>query len=101
MTAHYLHLPLESNEHGEITDARGHNVLDAWFLASEDGPDAVLTEAEHEARAAARAAEVVRRVNLHDELIEALRIAFSHVDRDTHGNDHALVAAVLAKVEGR
>jgi len=44
---------------------------------------------------------VLRRLDLHDELVEALRVAFNHVDRDTHGNDHALVAAVLAKVEVR
>lgn len=34
------------------------------------------------------------------ELLEALRVAFGHVDRDTHWNDHALIAAVLAKLEG-
>lgn len=39
------------------------------------------------------------KVRVHDELVEALRVAFGHVDRDTHGNDHAMVASVLAKVD--
>jgi len=33
------------------------------------------------------------------EAVELLRVAFSHVDRDTHCNDHALITAFLAKID--
>lgn len=74
------------------------NILDAvGFIATTLRPDSsVGTQADYD-----RAAEIVRRVNLHDELVATLREARSLLAaREVIDAEQAL-AAVLAKVEGR
>lgn len=99
-----LKLPLHSDDCGVIYDADGHEVCDAWGLDEETDLAGTVTATTHtlgerSACAAARAAEVCRRVNLHDELVVILR----HLDRRGGlGLDmHEQIRAVLAKVEAR
>jgi len=96
-----LELPLTAGTQAkfdvaDILSATGEMVGSAWCLTGRN-PD--LSEEERPKVAAARAAEIVRRVNLHDELVEALRFYMENA-LDGYGNNlSARAAAVLAKLE--
>lgn len=101
-----LHTPLTTDDDGTLIDARGHEIADLWVI-DENGRMRVSDASEAAMRE--RAAEIVRRCNLHDELVEALRESTDLVPRIS-GDDPmgpALadwlrnVRSVLAKVEPR
>lgn len=73
------------------------NILDAvGFIATTLQPGSeVGTQADYD-----RAAEIVRRVNLHEELVEAVRELRDYYTATT-GLPACKANAVLAKVEGR
>lgn len=89
----------------DILSATGEMVGSAWCLPGRN-PD--LSEEERPKVAAARAAEIVRRVNLHDELVEALRAAENFIvgfegDSMQEGIADllALMREAIAKAEAR
>lgn len=98
-----LNLPLAARkEDRTIVEANGSILADVWW--HDDAPNN-----KWNADANARAAEIVRRVNLHDELANALsRLAYAlHGKGDRRGVLHDVPAAlenadaVLAKLEAR
>lgn len=81
-----LNLPLAARkEDRTILEATGSILADVWW--HDDAPNN-----KWNADANARAAEIVRRVNLHDDLVEALRLA-----REAHlAGDADALAGILA-----
>lgn len=93
MTA--LHTPLTTDEDGTITDARGHEILDLWVI---DEHGRMRVNDANEAAMRERAAEIVLRCNLHDQLVDALRKAKTCM-LSTEVRD--VVNAALDKADGR
>lgn len=79
---------------------RRHITTQGTTVTIVDANDETVALFEHQRLDGGNAAEIVRRVNLHDELVAALREL-----RDYYTSDTRLPAckanAVLAKVEGR
>lgn len=105
-----LKLPLHSDDCGVIYDADCHEVCDAWGLDEEADLAGTVTATTHtlgerSASAAARAAEVCRRVNLHDDLVAMLERTADEIGRADFGTVTLLpqIEALVkrAKVEGR
>lgn len=67
-----LHTPLTTDEDGTITDARGHEILDLWVI---DEHGRMRVNDANEAAMRERAAEIVLRCNLHDELVALVKDA--------------------------
>lgn len=90
-----LSMPLRSNEVGVIIDRNGDCIADVWHRTLNGAPADEEDDAEAEELANLRAAEIVRRLNLHDELVQALRaLTVGHALRSV-----SRAIAVLAKVE--
>ena len=88
--------PLRFDDNALITDESGDSVADCYTVDF-GRKDSV-----------AHAAEIVRRVNLHDELVEALRLALQGIDVATTKGGPEFIAnvftgdkcrAILAKVD--
>jgi len=64
-----------------------------WSASAQDCASAVDREMDYRSRLVVAERE-------RDELRKALQIAFQHIDKETHCNDHAKVAAALAQGKG-
>jgi len=108
-----LNLPLTSNDEGQIIDAQGREIADCWAV---DERGNIRVNDSTVPAMQATAAEIVRRVNLHEELVEALREAKDAAQAFTDPEDEMpqdtgefrdlkesliRIRAVLAKVEAR
>ncbi len=91
-----LNLPLKaSSDDRTISEASGSILADVWW--HDDTPNN-----KWDADAKARAAEIVRRVNLHDELVEALQAAENFIvgfeDDDMQEGIPELLAQIRAAI---
>ena len=92
-----LHLSTDSD--GVIIDGNGHEIADLWAI---DKAGKMRVTEESEAAMRERAAEIVLRCNLHDELVASLRAVIAYpltgreIDiagaRDARANAAALLA---------
>lgn len=74
-----LVLPLSTDSDGVIIDGNGHEIADLWAI---DKAGKMRVTEESEAAMRERAAEIVRRCNMHDELVDALRYSRDRLLRD-------------------
>lgn len=74
-----LVLPLSTDSDGVIIDGNGHEIADLWAI---DKAGKMRVTEESEAAMRERAAEIVLRVNMHNELVDALRYSRDRLLRD-------------------
>lgn len=74
-----LVLPLTTDSDGVIIDGNGHEIADLWAI---DKAGKMRVTEESEAAMRERAAEIVLRVNMHNELVDALRYSRDRLLRD-------------------
>ena len=74
-----LVLPLTTDSDGVIIDGNGHEIADLWAI---DKAGKMRVTEESEAAMRKRAAEIVLRVNMHNELVDALRYSRDRLLRD-------------------
>jgi hypothetical protein len=91
-----LHTPITVDDEGTLIDARGHEIADLWVI---DEQGRMRVSDANTAAMRERAAEIVRRVNLHDSLVGAIRQSRDRLR--WAGKTTEEIDYVLAKVEGR